>query len=452
MSGEAPPLGFNPPRVYVLKEVWDDPQCARRAQNVCDACTGAQVRTFTLDELPDIIIQEKWDHAIRMGCLATVPPPVPILAKFQFDDKIVAQNEKRLQDAYAARGGTGAFNFHVAAGGSPFSFFCSGKSTLAPNPEHICRPQWRIHQGAGCPHQCAYCHLGGYIWTNVNTEEYIEHLGQLLRQNPWQKTWLYDDVMDVPTLEPQLDTLGPLMKFFETTGDRYLIIHTKTDRVESFLQADAPRNTIIAWSLSASTQSRQLEKVAGTTDSRIEAARRCEQAGIQIRYKFKPIIPVPNWREEAAQAIELALRTTRPDNLSMTVMMWMTAEIMETCIPPSLIEPAFLQAARDAAGEMNGSHVGPFPDDVREQIYRHYLNEIRRHDKDVPVTISTESLAMWERMGKDLGMTVANYVCGCGAGAVPGLRTLASNPWQDARQARRWDGKLVFDAQGQFSK
>ena len=147
----------------------------------------------------------------------------------------------------------------------------------------------------------------------MNTEEYIEKLGELLAQNPWQKTWLYDDVMDVPTLEPQLDTLAPLMRFFESTGDRYLILHTKTDRVDALIEAGAPKNTIIAWSLSGPTQSTVLEPRTGTTETRIEAARRCQEAGMTIRYKFKPIIPVKNWREDAEYAIDLALRTTRPE-------------------------------------------------------------------------------------------------------------------------------------------
>jgi len=56
------------------------------------------------------------------------------------------------------------------------------------------------------------------------------------------------------------------------------------------------------------------------------------------------------------------------------------------------------------------------------------------------VTISTESLDMWKSLGTDLGFTPATYVCGCGAGATPNLLKLQTNPWQDARAARTWDG------------
>lgn len=438
MPGDDLPLFFHPPRVYVLKDVWDRPECARRAERIIAGCSGAEVRTFTYDDLPDIVTDEGWDHFPRMGELDEVPPPIPVLGVSRFDRDAVARDEQRMREAYK---GDGGFAWHRAAGGGSFRFFCSSMDSVRVNPEHVCRPQWRIQQGSGCPHQCSYCHLGGCLLSHVNTEEYIERLGDLLRQNPWQKTFLYDDVMDVPTLEPQHDTLGPLMRFFESTGDRYLIIHTKTDRVAPIIDAGAPKNTIIAWSLSGPTQSTQLEKLAGTTETRIEAARLCQEAGITVRYKFKPIVPVPNWRDEAAATIDMALSRTKPDNLSMTMLMWMSIEEVKACIPEQFLDPEFLRAAEEAKAEMHGKRTSPFPHEMREQVYRHYLAEIRKRDAEIPVTISTESLAMWKSLGPDLGFTSADYVCGCGAGATPGKRRLDTNPWDDARSARTWDGR-----------
>ncbi len=442
------PLGFDPPRMYVLKAVWDHPQAARRAERMAEAWPGIEVRTVSLDDLPDVVVEEGWDRHPRMGTLKTVPPPIPLFGLFQFDRAAVKADAARLQQAYK---GKGWFDFELAAGGDAFVFFCSGTANFAcrstedlkPNPEHICRPQWRLHQGRGCPHQCAYCGLGGVLISHLNTEEYIDRLADLVRRNPWQETWLYDDVMDVLTLEPQLDTLAPLMRFFERTKDKYLILHTKSDRVDALLEAGAPRNTIIAWSLSGPTQSRQLEKVAGTTDSRIEAARRCQEAGMTIRYKFKPIVPLKTWREDADYAIEQALSRTKPDNLSMTVLMWMDVAALKGCIPEGLDE-RFVEAAEAAAAEMKGSNVGPYPHAVREEIYRHYLAAIRARDKAIPVTISTESLDMWKSMGEALGVTPGNYVCGCGAGATPGKKRLDRNPWTDAKAALTWNGQSPF--------
>jgi hypothetical protein len=440
------PLGFTPPRIYVLDAVWENPAAARRADRLAQAWPQAEVRTFTFDSFPDIVVEEGLDHPQKMGTLGSVPPPIPILGLFRFDSDEVKRDAERMQDAYR---GDGGFPFEKIAGAGAFDFFCSrtqvfnvaSPQDIRPNPQHVCRPQWRIHQGTGCPHQCAYCGLGGYILSHVNTEEYIERLGDLLAQNRWQKTWLYDDVMDVPTLEPQLDTLAPIMRFFETTEDQYLIIHTKSDRVDALIEAGAPRNTIVVWSLSGLTQASVLEPGTGTTESRIEAARRCQEAGITVRYKFKPIIPVKNWREEADYTIDLALSRTHPDNLSMTALMWMDVHTMKECLGADVLDPEFVRAAEDAEEEMRESHTGPLPPHMREKIYRHYIACVRDKDADIPLTLSTESADMWKSLATELGTTPADYVCGCGAGATPDLLTLNSNPWHDARVARTWDGR-----------
>lgn len=437
MTHDSVPMAFTPPALYVLDAVWENPAAARRVEGLCKAFPGVAPQTFSYADLPGLVVEQGFDKRVRMGTLEAVPPPALILGLFRFDREAVARDAARMQAAYT---GSGSFPFHTAAGGNAFTFFCSALDELRPNPEHVCRPQWRIHQGNGCPHQCAYCDLGNFLISHVNTEEYIERLSDLIRRNPWQRTWLYDDIMDVLTLEPELDTLAPLMRFFEQTRDYYLILHTKSDRVHGLIEANAPHNTIVAWSLSGPTQSTRLERVAGTTDTRIEAARRCEEAGIQIRYKFKPIIPLRRWREEASYTIGAALERTHPDNLSMTVLMWSRIEDVLTYIPMELFEPQFVAAAEAARDELRSRRYGPFPHPVRETIYRHYLAEIRARDPEIPVTISTESLDMWKTLGGDLGFTPADYVCGCGAGAIPGKRRLDTNPWQDARAAVRWDG------------
>ena len=443
MSPDDYPLAFRPPRVYVLKDVWANSAAARRARRVCEACPGAEVRTFTYSDLPDIVQQEGWDHFPKMGEMEKVPTVTPVLVLARFDAEAAGQDAKRMQAAYT---GDGSYAFGVAAGANAFTFFCSGLDEIKPHPHHVCRPQWRLHQGRGCPHECAYCGLGGSLISYVNTEEYIERLADLVRRNPWQKTWLYDDVMDVLTFEPQMDTVGHLMRFFESTGDQYLILHTKSDRVQGLIDAGAPKNTIIVWSLAAPTQSRQIERGAGTTDGRIEAARQCQEAGMTIRYKFKPIVPVRNWREEMRYTIDLALSRTRPDNLSMTSLMWMDVDRLKRCIPEALLDPEFLRAAEDAAEGMKDLRTGPFPDDLRETIYRHCLAEIRARDESIPVTLSTESLEMWRSLGADLGFSPADYVCGCGAGATPWKRRLDTNPWRDARAAVTWDGQAPRQA------
>jgi hypothetical protein len=155
---------------------------------------------------------------------------------------------------------------------------------------------------------------------------------------------------------------------------------------------------------------------------------------------------VPHWKEEAAYTVARMFEHTRPDNLSMTVLMWMDVDGLRSCIGDARIDPSCLAAAIEAKEAMKGTHTGPFPIPVRAEVYRHYLAEIRKHSADIPVTISTESLDMWKLLGPELGVRPGVYVCGCGPNATPGRKRLDANPWQDCRAAVNWDGTPVFTA------
>ena len=154
-----------------------------------------------------------------------------------------------------------------------------------------------------------------------------------------------------------------------------------------------------------------------------------------IRFKFKPIIPVRDWRDEAREMIRDVFEQTQPDNLSMTVFMWTGFDDMACCIDLDLLDPKFVDAARKAAAsEWEHPHLRPFPHEVRREIYEFYHREVRAIDREIPLTLSTDSLAMWKDLGATLGVGPRNYTCGCGPCAVPGLETLPANPWKVARR------------------
>ena len=430
---------FAPPRIYVLEDVYGNADAAKRADRICSSFPKAEVRKFTYADMPEIVKEEKWYDRPQMGEYDEIPPLIPVLNLFRFDKDAVARDTKMMEDAYD---GPGKFDFGTIASGHPFVFakFAFGDN-FGPASRIVCRPCWRTHIGFGCPHQCAYCGLAKVMSSALNVEDFLEHLAKLIKRNPWQTTYLIDDAMDMLAIEPQWDMLPPMMRFFEKTGDRYLILHTKSDRAQALIDAGAPKNLIIAWSLSAKTQSSVIEPNTGNTAGRIAAGKACQEAGMTVRYKFKPIVPVKGWREECDEMMELLFSQITPDNLSMTVIMWKTLERLLRCIPADMLDPELLQMAEDASEEMHDNRLGPFPDAAREIVYRYYFEQIRKHDKNIPVTVSTEGTALWARMGKVLGVDPGNFVCGCGPTADPCMKGLPENPYVQARQAVTWDGK-----------
>jgi len=64
---EGLPLYFKPPRVYVLNEVWDDPRAAARADRFCSYLPEAEMISYRMLDLPDIVVQEDLGCRPQMG-------------------------------------------------------------------------------------------------------------------------------------------------------------------------------------------------------------------------------------------------------------------------------------------------------------------------------------------------------------------------------------------------
>ena len=117
----------------------------------------------------------------------------------------------------------------------------------------------------------------------------------------------------VPPPAPAHEVTDKLDRVYDNV-DRYFIIHTKSANVDFLRTVDHRGHTIPCWSLAARTQSTEMEALSGTTEQRIEAAAKCQDWGLPVRFKFKPFIPVRGWREEAREMIRLMFERTRPDH------------------------------------------------------------------------------------------------------------------------------------------
>jgi spore photoproduct lyase len=425
---------MTPPAVFVSDRVLRDQECMRRLTAFMKATRAPDWEVVRDEDIPAMLERPVWKRARgRAGAREDIFDPVFFFNTFRFGGE---QDVIRRHIAAANPGFDVASLRDQFLGYRHFSWFNSGQPAddIEPNPEHICRPCWRLHVSPGCPHECAYCGLAGFMVVGLNMSEYLHQLDRLMDANPWQLTYLIDSASDVLVYEPELDLFSELVRFFGTKEDRYLITHTKSANVDFLRELPHCGKTIMCYSLSAKTQSTQLERVTGSTDERIEAARKCQEWGMPIRFKFKPIIPLKNWRDEAHEMIRDVFEKTQPDNLSMTLLMWMGFDDLASCIDLDLLDPAFVDAARNAAAsDWEHPRLRPFPHEVRREVYEFYQREVRAIDKDVPLTLCTESLAMWKDLGTTLGVGPLDYTCGCGPCAVPGLKTLSASPWKVAR-------------------
>ncbi|MGI5818763.1 MAG: spore photoproduct lyase family protein [Armatimonadota bacterium] len=417
---------IRPRNVYVHERVLGDPRCVARMERMMGAIEPDEP-PVTVDDaaLNEIAEQKRWDRVgeWRTGQYRRTRDPDVIFNAYAWRD---AEEQAEVIERYPLLR-------YGRLGGAGFVGYRDGEALLEKR-NGLCRNAYDLHSAWGCLHACDYCNIGTFLNIHLNLEEMVERLPAILDEHAWCRLWKYDNITDTITFEPEYGASELMIGAFAGRDDQYLMLYTKSDNVDHLLGLDHRGHTIISWTISSETVAREVEKNSPGTLERIEAARKCQAAGYHVRARFSPIVPVRGWREESARMIEAYLTRVRPDVITMDTLALLGYDRLRGCFEIELLDPVYVEACREIyeADEHPGKPYWPagkqmFPHRLRLDILRFYVDEIRRHDADVPISFCDETPEIWaEFTREELGHGPEDYVCTCGPTSVPGnplLRT-----------------------------
>ena len=295
----------------------------------------------------------------------------------------------------------------------------------------VCWPSKFLGSVAGCSHGCVYCgdgRGGKALVIALNVREYVDEiLRPIVDDNPWQRCFLMIGMgADMATLEPEYGLYEDFLNLLSTEEDRYTYFHTNGDCVDWVEHLTHRERLIGVWSLCSNEAAAVLEPCAPPASSRIDAMAKLNKWDVPVRVKMKPVLPVRGWQESYANCLEELLTKVKPETLGFTCLIWNTFEKLEKMLDTDLLDPTFIEAAREAQEEMEGSRHGPFPHHKRAEAYRFLIREARKHAPNLPLFLSTETTAMWEELAPELGQKGRKFLCGCNPVLGPGPRFLSS--------------------------
>ncbi len=410
---------IRPRNVYVHHSVPGKPEAVARMRRMM-ACIEPDQPPVIVDDatLNEISREKQWDRVTRWrtGQYRRTRDPDVVFHTY-------AWRESAHQAAFEERYPQLRFGLLSGRG---FVGFRDGRALLEERGG-ICQNAHDLHSAWGCLHACDYCNIGEFLTIHLNLEEMIARLDPLLDANAWLQLYKYDNQTDQITLEPEYGASELMVGYFARREREYLMLYTKSDNVEHLLNLDHRGHTIISWTISSETVAREIEKNSPSTSARIQAARRCQEAGYHVRARFSPIVPIEGWREENAAMIEDYLTHVRPDVITMDTLALLGYDRLTACLDAGLLDPEYVDACREMyAGESPGKPYWPagkqmFPHELRLQILRFFVEQIRRFDLDVPISFCDETPEMWaEFTREELRQGPDRYVCTCGPDSVPG--------------------------------
>jgi len=415
---------LTPTRIYMLDRVQADPLCVARLERMLGALGKSldEVTCITEENLPEVTgeLNELWPPAeVPVGQVRSFMRPLV----FTTMELRYRRPDLKPLLATCPKGTTLTDLSEIF--GHLTTAIDQHPHNLDQGINCVCWPTYNFGTMSGCPHGCLYCgkgRAGKFIAIALNLEEYMEKIvGPVIEANPWNKVFrMILGGADLIAFEPEYGLFDLFARKLAEYEDRYGHFHTTSANVEWL--ADLPhRDRLVGvWSTTCEAVARDFEPGTGLAVDRIGAARKVQDMGIPVRYKFKPVLPVCNWREEYAWIIEQACKRTSPESIGFCLYIWNTYESMASTLPLDLLDPECVAAAKDATEKMKGTRCGPFPHDTRKEIYRHLISEVRRWDKDVPLYLSTETRELWDELKDELGQDPRSYVCACSSVAVPG--------------------------------
>jgi hypothetical protein len=248
----------------------------------------------------------------------------------------------------------------------------------------------------------------------LDLEDFADHVRGVIEARPQQQLYRYDMYSDSIGLEPEYGASAILSRTFADMGDKHLLYYTKSDNVEHLL--DLPKsNAIFYMTLGTETQCRAIERGTPSMARRIEALRRCQEAGYRVRVGFSPIIPVRLWREEATECLERLFEAVRPETVRLWVLSLMSPKGAAAAVGLDRLDPAFAEMVRrNSSYRPNEIFDQPFPHEARAEVYAWWLDELRRISPGTPVSLCSERRELWDALGDRLRMSPDDLYCCCG--------------------------------------
>ena len=172
-----------------------------------------------------------------------------------------------------------------------------------------CCNYYVLNLGSQCNMNCSYCYLQSYLNTPImkiftNLGKALEELREMAEKHshlPYRVGT--GEIIDSLSLDELTLYSRELIEFFKTYPSWTLEFKTKSDCVDQFLDLGPAPNVAVSWSINAPYIIEREEHGTAGFEERLQAAKKCVQAGFKIAFHIDPLIWHPEWKENYAELV-----------------------------------------------------------------------------------------------------------------------------------------------------
>ena len=274
------------------------------------------------------------------------------------------------------------------------------KPCPATSSPYLCCRYTIINQITQCPMDCTYCVLQDYLDSPVMTLEarfsrIFQEVDRLLIQQP-RRLFRFGtgELSDSLALDPVTGLSKDYARFFSTQRNALIELKTKTDSIEH-LRASETANVVVSWSINPQPLVEQEEIFTADLESRLRAARECQDRGFLLGFHFDPILWMPDWEVQYKDLIDQLFSSVDGSRIA-----WISLGSLR--FPPTLKETAlsrfpqcriyFEEMIRGLDGKMR------YPKPMRVEMYRKIYRWLLNRSPNLFVYFCMESPDVWDRV------------------------------------------------------
>ena len=305
-----------------------------------------------------------------------------------------------LPSALSARLTSAKKHLYLTAQRGRFVRPCPGASSRNDEGQ-LCCGYTIVDVISNCDYECTYCYLQSYLnapylTVYTNLEGLFDEVAALAYTQPHQQVRIGSgEFSDSLSLDPLTGLSGLLVPFVRQFPNVLFEFKTKSDLVHGLLDHDPHGRVMVSWSVNPEAVVRREEHKTASLADRLQAARRCREAGYHIGLHFDPLLYYPGWEADYEPFVDQVfgvLSAAEVTTVSMGSLRFAPGlkAIVRARFPKSGIMDAELLPGFD--GKMR--YFKP----LRVEMYTKMLTWLRRYINDTRLYLCMESQDVWQQV------------------------------------------------------
>lgn len=268
------------------------------------------------------------------------------------------------------------------------------------SPGMVCCNYYVVNLIKNCIYDCSYCFLQDFLQNNpvftafANPEDLVTELETVFKEHPDRSYRVgTGELTDSLALEEVLPYGEVLVPLFNRYSNAVLELKTKSDCVEPLLALSDTKNVIVSWSLNPPEVAELEEKGTPGTHARLNAAKKCFEAGFKVGFHFDPIILHPGWEQAYQQLVDDLFDAVPPEGIEwISLGSFRYRRGLKTVIKERHPETRLFHSEHVPAEDGKFRYLRP----IRQEAYDTLRQMIQKKSEALSVYMCMESKEVWE--------------------------------------------------------